>query len=90
LKREYRLYLEDILEAINHIQDYTENKSIQDFRTDSLVVDAVLRNLEIIGEAATQVPDELRKKHKEVPWRDIQDFRIVVAHKYWKINLDRI
>ena len=46
--------------------------------------------LEIIGEAANQVPEEIKKKHSKIPWRDIQDFRIVVAHKYWKINLERI
>ena len=63
---------------------------IEQFGKSPLVIDAVLRNLEIIGEAAAQVPVELKERYQETPWRDIQDFRIVVAHHYWKVNLNRI
>ena len=55
-----------------------------------IVVDAVLRNLEVIGEAATQVPKDIKEKYNSIPWRDIEDFRIVAAHHYWKINKERI
>jgi len=53
-----------------------------------MMVDAILRNLEIIGEAVTQLPEEVKTKYKNIPWRDIQDFRIVAAHHYWKVNLN--
>ena len=53
-------------------------------------MDAVMRNLEIIGEAATQLSPELKEKYKVVPWKDIQDFRVVVAHHYWNVNTMRI
>ena len=53
-------------------------------------MDAVMRNLEVIGEAATQVPQNIKDRYKNVPWKDIQDFRIVVAHHYWKVNTARI
>ena len=79
-----------MLEAIRRVKGYVAGKSFQEFARDSLTVDAVLRNLEIIGEAASQLKQEFKAKYANIPWRDIQDFRIVVAHKYWKINLDRI
>ena len=87
MKRRFDLYLEDILESINRIKKYSKEKEA---RKERMNVDAILRNLEVIGEAATQIPEEIKKKYKEVSWRDIQDFRIIVAHHYWKINLERI
>ena len=90
LKREYDFYLQDVLEAIRRIFLYVEDKTFEDFQADAMMVDAVLRNLEVIGEAITQVPLEVKESYKEIPWRDIQDFRIIVAHKYWKINLERV
>ena len=90
MKREYDFYLQDVLEAIRRIFLYVEDKTFEDFQADAMMVDAVLRNLEVIGEAITQVPLEVKESYKEIPWRDIQDFRIIVAHKYWKINLERV
>lgn len=90
MKRQYELYLKDILTAIERIQDYVEHKDFDEFSQSQIIIDAVMRNLEVIGEAATQVPAEIKNAHKEIPWRDIQDFRIVVAHKYWKINTERV
>jgi len=90
LKRESDLYLKDILEAIAHIQEYVNEYDIDKFKKSKITIDAVLRNLEVIGESATQVPKEIKEKNKDIPWRDIQDFRIVVAHHYWKVNLDRV
>lgn len=90
LKREYDLYLKDILESISRIEDYVGLMNLNSFKESKMTVDAVLRNLEIIGEAVTNIPKEVRDKYDRVPWRDVQDFRIVVAHHYWKINLDRV
>ena len=90
MKRRFDLYLNDILEAIERIQEYTEHLDIEEFSKTKIKVDAVIRNLEVIGEAATQLPADIKEKHKETPWKDIQDFRIVVAHHYWKVNQDRI
>ena len=53
-----------------------------------MMIDAILRNLEIIGEAVTQLPEDVKIKYNNIAWRDIQDFRIVVAHHYWKVNLN--
>lgn len=90
MKRKFDLYLKDIIEAIDKVQDYVQAIDIEDFDQSPMIIDAVMRNLEIIGEAATQTPIEIKNKHTDVPWRDIQDFRIVVAHKYWRLNIERI
>lgn len=90
LKRKYDLYLEDILQAVSNIEEYVGTMEFSDFEENKLVADAVLRNLEIIGESATQLPHEIVEEYKQIPWRDIKSFRVVVAHKYWSINKERI
>lgn len=90
MKRKFDLYLADIIEAIDRLEEYTCDVDFDAFTKKKMVVDAVLRNLEIIGEAASQVPEEVKQKHGDIPWRDIQDFRIVVAHHYWRMNLERV
>lgn len=64
--------------------------NFEEFSENKVKVDAVMRNMEIIGEAAAQLPENIKEKYKDTPWREIQDFRIVVAHRYWKINKERI
>ena len=90
MKRRFDLYLKDILKSISRIKEYTSSLSFEEFTKNNIKVDAVMRNLEIIGEAVTQLPKEIKEKYKNVPWKDIQDFRIVVAHRYWKVNQERI
>ena len=90
MKRQSDLYLKDIIIAIENIQKYVGQKNIEEFVKEKMVVDAVLRNLEIIGEAATQLQQEIKDQHNDIPWRDIQNFRIVIAHHYWNLNQQRI
>lgn len=90
MKRRFDLYFKDILKSIDRIKEYTSRLSFEEFTKDNIKVDAVMRNLEIIGEAVTQLPKEIKEKYNNVPWKDIQDFRIVVAHRYWKVNQERI
>ncbi len=90
MKRESNAYLKDILEAIRRVKEYTNNLDLEEFLSQKMVVDAVMRNLEIIGETVSQLPENLKKEFPEVPWREVKDFRNVVAHKYFKINLERI
>ena len=90
MKRRFDLYFNDVLKSIDRIKEYTSSLSFEEFTKDNIKVDAVMRNLEVIGEAVTQLPKEIKEKYKNVPWKDIQDFRIVVAHRYWKVNQERI
>lgn len=69
---------------------YTEGLSAEQFATNELVNDAVLRNLELLGEAAKQIPDAVRHRHPEVPWRRIAGLRDVPAHAYFGLEDDTI
>ncbi len=68
LKRSHKLFVEDILESMNRIEAYTRNMNYGKFSENKLVVDAVVRNLEIIGEASKNIPLEIRKMYPEIPW----------------------
>ena len=86
MSRDYRLYLEDILEAAQKIENYTEGLSFQQFIQDEMRLDAVLRNLEIIGEATKNLPSELRDKYPAVDWRKVAGLRDIVIHAYFNID----
>jgi uncharacterized protein with HEPN domain len=66
MPRDYKLYLEDLLEAITKIETYTEGTSFEYFKDNGILVDAVLHNLEIIGESAKHIPESIRVKYPEV------------------------
>ncbi|MEO2151446.1 MAG: DUF86 domain-containing protein [Thermococcus sp.] len=88
--RDYRLYIEDILEAIEKIEEYTEGMTLEEFRINKMVVDAVARNLEIIGEACRAFPPEIREKHPEIEWRKIIGLRNILIHQYFGIDTELI
>lgn len=86
MRRNYILYLEDILTSANKIQNYAGNTSFEELIKDELKIDAIVRNFEIIGEASNNVPQEVRAKYSFVEWRKIADFRNILAHEYFGIN----
>ena len=88
--RPYKLFLEDIIASIEKIQKYTRQLSFKDFQDDSLTVDAVIRNLEIIGEAAKNVPPDIRSGYPDIPWGRMMGLRNIVSHKYFSIDLSII
>jgi uncharacterized protein with HEPN domain len=89
-KRDVILFLYDILECIEKIERYVLGMSYKDFENDERTVDAVIRNLEIIGEAARNIPPELRDKYSDIPWRRIVGLRNVVIHEYFGVDLENI
>ena len=86
--RQYELFLKDIIEAIEKIKSYTFDLDIEDFKSNTMAVDACLRNLEVIGEATTNIPVEIKQEYKEIPWIEIKDFRNVVIYKYFSVDID--
>ena len=88
MSRDSDIYLEDILEAIERIQGYVQDVTREDFETDGMRIDAVIRNLEVIGEAVKQVPDSVREKYPNVAWRKIAGLRDILIHKYFDVNLE--
>jgi uncharacterized protein with HEPN domain len=79
--------VEDILACIEKIKVYTQGMSYEQFCADGKTVDAVIRNLEIIGEAAVYIPLEIQEKHPELAWLEMRGMRNIMAHEYFGISL---
>jgi uncharacterized protein with HEPN domain len=86
LSRSIRLYLEDIIGSSTKVMRYTQGMTFEDFLTDERTFDAVMRNLQIIGEAAKNVPPEVRSRYREIEWRKISGLRDVLAHAYFSLE----
>jgi uncharacterized protein with HEPN domain len=87
MPREWLLYLDDIQNAIHKIKTYTEPLDFSGFAADEKTQDAVVRNLEVIGEAARLIPQEVRTSSHHIEWRKIIGLRNLLAHEYFGINL---
>ena len=87
MPRDYKLQLDDILEAIKRIKEYTDNMAEDVFASDHKTQDAVIRNLEIIGEAARNLPDEIKNSCKEIEWQKIIALRNILIHEYFGVNV---
>ena len=85
-KREPKLLIEDIIDSGNKILLYTAGLSFDDFTADSKTIDAVVRNFEIIGEAANRLPDEFKDQHTQIDWQRIRGFRNRIVHDYFGID----
>jgi uncharacterized protein with HEPN domain len=86
MSRSLDLSLEDIIEAIRKIHTYTDNMNFQQFCDDERTVDAVIRNLTVIGEAAKNIPDEIRNIEPDIEWRKIAGLRDFAVHAYFNVS----
>ena len=84
------MYLEDIETAMNRIAEYIEGYTFVDFKRDYKTVDAVIRNFEIIGEAAKNLPDFIKEKYNEIPWEEMYLLRNKVTHEYFGVDYEII
>ena len=85
-KRAPKLLVEDILESCHKIMDYTKGYSFEEFIADQKTVDAVIRNFEIIGEAANRLPEDFKDSHQDIDWFRIRGFRNRIVHDYFGID----
>jgi uncharacterized protein with HEPN domain len=86
MPRDSRVYLEDILEATRKITSYTAHLSKAAFLDDEKTFDAVVRNLEVIGEAVKKLPEDLRAKHPTVEWKKMAGLRDILIHEYFGLD----
>ncbi len=86
-KRDVRLFLNDILEAIRKVERYTAGLSFEAFEGNDMVIDSVTRNLEVIGEATKQIPEELRSRYQDVDWKRVAGFRDIAIHAYFDVDI---
>ena len=84
--RDWLFRISDILSAISAVETYVKGMSYEDFIADRKTVDAVIRKLIIIGEAASHVPEEISLNHPEVPWNDMRAMRNFVVHEYFGVS----
>ena len=89
-ERELTLLLEDILDAANKIISYTYEISFKDFIEDDRTMDAVIRNFEIIGEAAGRIPKDFKAANAEIQWRQIIGFRNCIVHAYFQVDYEMV
>ena len=89
-KREWKILFKDIIESIDKIKEYTKGFSFEDFAVSSQVIDAVVRNIEIIGEASKNIPPEIQNKFKDIPWQKINGIRNRIVHEYFSVDISII
>ena len=84
--RGWSLRVKDILRVIDSIQQYTIDMTQADFESNETVVQALLYNLNVIGEAATNIPTDIQQRLPELPWRLMSDMRNIIAHEYFQVD----
>ena len=88
MRREYGDYIEDIVDAMNKAMKFVEGMDFDEFILDEKTVFAVVRALEIAGEAVKKIPEEMKIKYPEIPWRDLAGIRDRLIHEYFSVNLE--
>ena len=89
-RKNHKLFVEDVLEAIDKIERYTKGLTYETFVKNDMAVDAVIRNLEIIGEASRNISEDVRESYPDIPWKRMIGLRNVAIHEYFGVDLSII
>jgi len=85
--RDWQFRIQDMLDAIEKIREYTADLDASTFSANPMVVDAVIRNLTLLGEAACALPSHVRQAHAEIPWNKMQSMRNALVHEYFGVSI---
>jgi len=88
IKRVYTDYVQDILDSINDIENFIKGMNFNDFKNDRKTINAVIRSIEVIGEASKKIPKSIRERHTDIPWKKIAGMRDKLIHEYFGIDLE--
>ena len=83
-------YLEDILNSIEYIEQYTKGIDLPEIENNQMIQDAIIRRIEIIGEVAGKLPENIKTSKPEIPWQDIKDMRNKLIHDYGHVDLELV
>jgi len=84
------MFIEDILASMENIENYIKDLEFEEFEADKMRIDAVIRNLEVRGEVAKNIPEEIRKKYPNIPWKKMIGLRNITIHEYFGVDLSII
>ncbi|MCD6448592.1 MAG: DUF86 domain-containing protein [Thermoplasmata archaeon] len=88
MNRDYRLFIKDIIDAIERIEEFVAGMNFEEFENDDKTVSAVVRKLEIIGEATKNIPDEIKEKYPKLPWKEMAKIRDKLIHGYFSVDFE--
>lgn len=88
MKKDIKIFIRHILESIELIENYLENKSKEDFFSSTMLQDSVIRRIEIIGEAVKNLTNSFKKDHPDIPWNEIGGMRDILIHQYFGVDLN--
>ncbi len=88
MKQEYYDYVKDIIDSIKDIEKFTKGMNFEDFKKDKKTVNAVIRSLEVIGEAAKNISQDLKDKFSDIPWKEMAGMRDKLIHEYHGVDLE--
>jgi len=88
--RDWVFRIQDILKAIGKIETYIDGMTAESFKKNELVIDAVIRNLEVIGEASKSIPLAIRRSHPDIPWDQMNGMRNILIHEYFGVDVPTV